>query len=158
MLTGNTFSGEQSKSIPIDFEVELVWHLTRIFKSQSEKMAVVDFYVSLKSKAMMILVNRSENGSLDLVNRFINVLIGDDYLQSQVLSGHPWWIRAHNDCKTLSQIHMRFLTEKILAMIEEASAIEAYVSHVMNTAPGCSFRSKQRDGLLSSPGNPINLA
>jgi hypothetical protein len=110
-----------------DPEVELVRRLVDSVAeggSNAGRMAIINFYVALKTKPMIILTGDAQIKKTVLVRALSQVLIGDDRMQRQILAGHPWWAGVRGASGTLTSIHTRFVTEKILAAIDEASQPE----------------------------------
>lgn len=110
-----------------DPEVDLVERFVDMIMEadpHADLVAIVNFYVALKAKPMLILPGRSQSDRTLLVRALAHVLLGDHHLQCQIVMGHPWWVGAHRASGVLATIHTRFVTEKILATMEEASQPE----------------------------------
>lgn len=110
-----------------DLEVDLIRCLVEMVAEDdphSDRMAIVNFYVAMKSKPMLILPGDARSDKTVLVRALTRVLIGESRLQYQILEGHPWWVGTRGASRILTTIHTRFVTEKILATIDEASQPE----------------------------------
>ena len=106
----------------VDPEDELVKHLAKSVSHAgmySDHDSVVNFYVSLKSKPLAILVGSEQIGKIATVQCLARVLVGGDYLQSQIMEGHPW-SAVKGNVTYFTGIHTRFNSEKMLCLIEEA--------------------------------------
>lgn len=118
---------DKDKLTALDPEVDLIRRLVDMVAkgdSHADQTAAVNLYVTLKSKHLIILTGDSQSDNSILVRALARVLLGDNHLQSQALMGHQWWVGAHGASGTLTTIHARFVTEKILAAMDEASQPE----------------------------------
>jgi len=108
-----------------DSEIELVQHFVETVQFP-DRASIVNFYVAMKSKPMLILPGLIHSDKLPLVRALTHVLIGEDSFQCQMVTGHPWWVGTRGSSALLTTIHTRFVTEKILAVMEEASLPENF--------------------------------
>lgn len=109
---------DKDKLTALDPEVDLIRRLVDMVAkgdSHADQTAAVNLYVTLKSKPLIILTGDSQSDNSILVRALARVLLGDNHLQSQALMGHQWWVGAHGASGTLTTIHARLVTEKILA-------------------------------------------
>lgn len=106
-----------------DQEAELIAHLiTRLVESgtNEDHVPIVNIYVALKSKPLLILMGRAESGKQALSQGISQILSGGSYEQWQELTGHPWWANHKDSQAALTDLYSRFLTEKLFALLEEA--------------------------------------
>ncbi len=87
---------------------------------RADPIAIVNFYVALKSKPLAILTGPAQSGKIALVQSLAQVLTGGDPLRCQMMVGHAWWARASREVALFTEAQTRFNTDKILALIEEA--------------------------------------
>lgn len=92
--------------------------------SQTNRIAIMNLLVVLKSKRMIVLIDDEKSYGTALIHALSHILVGDDYLQCQILTGHPWWVGVPGASNVLTTFHTRFVTDKILAVLEEASQPE----------------------------------
>jgi hypothetical protein len=85
---------------------------------------IANFYVALKSKPLAILAGPAQSGKKALVQGLAQSLSEQESLHIQMITGHPWWAEACDDVANYTKLHTRFATEKVLAVIEEASQPE----------------------------------
>jgi len=106
-----------------DREAELAAHLiTRVRECgiSEDHIPVINLYIALKSKPLVILVGPAESGKQALVQGISQILSGGGYDQYQDLTGHPWWANYKESQAALTELHTRLLTEKLFAILEEA--------------------------------------
>lgn len=114
----------QRQSVNADHESILVASLSKMLARAGYSVSqadVTNFYVALKSKPLAILVSPDSTGNINLVHSLAQSLVGGDFLHFQTISGHPWWAQGSEDMAISTGLHERYLTEKMLAVIEEAS-------------------------------------
>lgn len=85
---------------------------------------LVNFYVALKSKPLMILTSSGLTGETSLIQSLAHSIVGQEGLRVQLIPGHPWWAEGDNNIAQSTGLHERFVTEKVLSIIEEASQSE----------------------------------
>ena len=85
---------------------------------------ITNFYVALKSKPLAILAGPAKSGKKALVQGLAQSLSEQESLHIQMITGHPWWADSCVDVANYTKLHTRFTTEKVLAVIEEASQPE----------------------------------
>ena len=85
---------------------------------------IANFYVALKSKPLAILAGPAQSGKKALVHGLAQSLSEQESLHIQMITGHPWWADSCVDVANYTKLHTRFTTEKVLAVIEEASQPE----------------------------------
>jgi hypothetical protein len=111
----------------LDSELDLIQRAMDRFTGGDphvNRMAIANLLVALKSKRMIILLDDAQSHGTALIRTLTHILIGDNHLQCQILTGHPWWVGAPGASNVLTTFHTRFVTDKILAVIEEASQPE----------------------------------
>lgn len=85
-----------------------------------DPVAIVNLYVSLKSKPLAILTGTARSGKTEAVGRLAQFLTDGDPIRSQMMSGHAWWAQKTHDVAFFIEAQARFNTAKTLAVIEEA--------------------------------------
>ena len=85
-----------------------------------DSLAIINLYVSLKSKPMAILTGPARSGKVALLRAFGNVLTAGDHWRFQEMVGHPWWASQCPGAGLLAEAQTLFSAEKMLALIEEA--------------------------------------
>lgn len=81
---------------------------------------LVNLYVSLKSKPLLILSGSAFTGNIALLNYLATSLTGGKLLQCQTTIGHPWWANKDPNVAFFVDVQHRLITERLLDMIEEA--------------------------------------
>ena len=81
--------------------------------------ALVNFYVALKSKPMVILTGPQGSGKIAAVQCLSRILMGD-CTQCQLMVGHPWTFEKSENLAMFTEVHTRYNTEKLFWLIEEA--------------------------------------
>lgn len=88
---------------------------------RTDRSSIINFYVSLKSRPLIVLSGPDE-GQKDILIRYLaRFLVGQDSYQFQPMIGHPWWAQGGNSQSFLTQLHTRYNSEKILDTLEEAT-------------------------------------
>ena len=87
---------------------------------RADPIAIVNFYVALKSKPLALLTGPAQSGKIALVRCLAQVLTGGDPLRCQMMVGHAWWAGASREVALFTEAQTRFNTDKILALVEEA--------------------------------------
>ena len=106
-----------------DTEYAIVTRLMRTATDaglRANPIAVINFYVALKSKPLTILAGPEQSGKIALIWSLAQVLTGGNRLQCQMMVGHAWWAERSSDVSFGARTQTRFNTEKIFALIEEA--------------------------------------
>jgi hypothetical protein len=88
---------------------------------------ITNFYVALKSKPLAILAGPAHSGKTALVRGLAQSLSDQDKISIQMITGHPWWAEGSDDVARNTELHIRYSTEKIMSIIEEAG--QPYNSH-----------------------------
>lgn len=123
-IRSTTFSTYVS---PMDEEVRFVSRLVSQVREAGicpDAIPIINLYVALKSKPMAILAGPAASGKLALIHCLSRALLGGDCLQCQMMAGHPWWANNSDNLATLTDLHTRFIIEKLFAVLEEASQPE----------------------------------
>lgn len=110
-----------------DTEIELVSHLISSVSNcgiSEDRISVINLYVALKTKPLVILVGPPKSGKQALAQCVSQFLSGGGGDQCQVISGHPWWANPSDNLALLTDMHTRLLTEKLFALFEEAALPE----------------------------------
>lgn len=101
---------------------------------------LVNIYVSLKSKPLLILAGPQNQGKVALLNTLATSLTGGNDLQFQNLIGHPWWASNIPDVAFYVEIQHRLNIDRLLEMIEEAwqpqNAQKVYIACLNRISPG----------------------
>jgi hypothetical protein len=131
-----------SRLTQTDHEATLVASLSIAMAKAGFSISQVDlanFYVALKSKPLAILAGRANTGKTGLVQCLAQSLMGQDCLRIQMINGHPWWAEGCKDIANNTGLHERFVTEKMLSIIEEASQPEnaqrVFISCLIQISP-----------------------
>jgi hypothetical protein len=106
-----------------DHEAVLIASLHKAFIENCismDRAEVTNFYVALKSKPLAILAGPAQSGKTALVQGLAHSLCEQDDLHIQMITGHPWWAEGCRDVASNTELHMRYSTEKIMSIIEEA--------------------------------------
>jgi hypothetical protein len=82
--------------------------------------AIINFYVALKSKPLMLLAGPSQSGKIALVQCLSMALTGGNSWQCQFMPGHAWWAGQSGNVGLFTEAQTRLNTSNILALIEEA--------------------------------------
>ena len=82
--------------------------------------AVINLYVSLKCKPLLLLAGPGHSGKIALVQCLDLALTGGSAWQCQFMPGHAWWAGQTGNVGLFTEAQTRLNTSKILAMIEEA--------------------------------------
>ncbi len=92
----------------------------------SDSLDVIHFYITLKSKPLVILAGPNGIGKIALVEQLANVLkTGNrgahmDISNVHLMLGHPWWAEKSDNLAVFTDAHMRFNTDKLLFVLNEA--------------------------------------
>ena len=101
--------------------------------------ALVNFYVALKSKPMVILTGPGGSGKIPAVQCLSRILMGD-CAQCQLMVGHPWSFEKSENLAMFTEVHARYNTEKLLWLIEEAwlpeNARRVFIACLTRISPG----------------------
>lgn len=115
-----------------DREADLASQLTAWVSESGiseDRIPVVNMYVALKSKPLLVLAGPPESGKQALAQCVAQFLSGGSCEQCQVITGHPWWADHRENLTFLTGLHTRFLVEKLTAILEEA-ALQKNRDHV----------------------------
>jgi hypothetical protein len=132
-VTNNIPSLLAEPALPSRDEEEIVARLLQVVAEASVRAApeeVVNFYVSLKSKPLAILLGPADSGKVALVQSLAQVLIGDDPFRYQPMVGHARWASGSENVTLFTEAQTRFNDDKLLALIEEALRPENIASRV----------------------------
>lgn len=106
-----------------DAELELIDRLAAgvlEVGTRVDRINVANLYVALKHRPIAIVAGPVGTGKAALVNCLANLLAGGNGLQIQLLSGHAWYAGVSPCSTVLIGMHNRLITEKLLAVIDEA--------------------------------------
>lgn len=119
--------------------------MASLHKAMTENGVIMDqaditnFYVALKSNPLAILAGPAQSGKTALVRGLAQSLSEQDDLQIQMISGHPWWAEGSDDVASNTELHMRYSTEKMLSIIEEArqpyNAHQVFIACLIQISP-----------------------
>jgi len=76
-----------------------------------DPLAIINLYVSLKSKPMAILTGPARSGKVALLRAFGKVLTGANHWRFQEMVGHPWWASQCPGAGLLAEAQTLFSTE-----------------------------------------------
>jgi hypothetical protein len=126
----------------LDYELEMITGLSHAAGGAPvglDKTAVTNMYVALKSKPLAILTGPKQIGKIELIHRLAHNLTESDNQQYQVMAGHPWSFEKSENVALFAEAQMRFTTDKLLAMIEEAwhpeNAQRVYIACITRISP-----------------------
>lgn len=86
---------------------------------------IVNFYISLKSKPLAILVGSRGVGKADFVRSIAKSLIQSKINdQCQFMVGHPWWAERSEKLVSFGYLQSQFNAEKLHQLFEDAGRIE----------------------------------
>lgn len=85
---------------------------------------IVNLYVSLKSKPLLLMVGPPGTGKRAAAEKVARVLVGGDAVRYQSMLGHAWWAEGSSQLGTFTQLQTRFNTLKIFSLIEEACQLD----------------------------------
>jgi hypothetical protein len=86
----------------------------------ADPVDVINVYVALKSKPLVLLAGPGQSGKVALVQCLARLLTQADPLRCQFLPGHAWWAAESGDVGLFTEAQTRWNASKILALIEEA--------------------------------------
>lgn len=136
------FFRPKSKSMRIDHEALLIASLHKAFSENGVSMDQVEisnFYVALKSKPLAIIAGPAHSGKTALVRGLAQSLSEQDDLHIQMITGHPWWAEGSEDVASNTELHLRYSTEKMLSIIEEArqpyNAHQVFIACLIQISP-----------------------
>ncbi len=81
---------------------------------------VVNFYVALKSKPLVILSGPASGGKAQMVRSVARVITGGVATRFQEMSGHAWWAARSENLSAFTRMQERFISGKITALLYEA--------------------------------------
>lgn len=106
-----------------DRETELIACLTDSASRAGicfDRSAIVNFYIALKSKPLVILTGPEKSGKIALVQCLARSLMGTDCQQCQMMTGHPWSFEKSANIALVAEAQIRLNTDKFLCLLEEA--------------------------------------
>ncbi|MFU8770963.1 MAG: YHS domain-containing protein [Anaerolineales bacterium] len=86
----------------------------------ADPLEIENFYVCIKSNPMVLLKGPVENGKLDFLRLFAEFIIGESNHQCQMMVGHPYWASGSKNVAMFTEAQARYITEKVICLIEEA--------------------------------------
>jgi hypothetical protein len=101
-------------------EADLVRQLAGAFglaPTDPQYPALVNYYVALKAKPVVVLVGPAGNGKRALARGVAEAIVGQSVDQCQALTGHPWWATGPDGATA----HTRWNEIKLDALAEEAA-------------------------------------
>jgi hypothetical protein len=133
---------DKSQSTHGDHEAGLLASLHKAFNENGvslDQADITNFYVALKSKPLAILTGSIHSGKTALVRGLAQSLSDQNDLSIQMISGHPWWAEGSDDVASNTGLHMRYSTEKMLSIIEEArqpyNAHQVFIACLIQISP-----------------------
>jgi energy-coupling factor transporter ATP-binding protein EcfA2 len=123
-LQEELFSEETSH--PQNHESALLAEWLRSVKpcTDADRIMLVNLFVTLKSKHLVILVGRKGSGKIALLESLARILTTSNPVNCQKLIGHAWWAERSDNLAYFMQVQTRFNTWKILALMREANLSE----------------------------------
>lgn len=125
-----------------DHETALITSLSRAMSKAGfcvSQADLVNFYVALKSKPLAILASPGLTGETNLIQSLAHSIVGKGCLRVQLIPGHPWWAEGSSNIAQSTDLHERFVTEKVLSIIEEATqpenAQKAFIACLTQISP-----------------------
>jgi hypothetical protein len=104
-----------------------------------DQAEITNFYVALKSKPLAILAGPAQSGKTALVRGLAQSLSEQDDICIHMITGHPWWAEGSEDVASHTELHMRYSTEKMLSIIEEArqpyNAHQVFIACLIQISP-----------------------
>src|SRR4030042_3062986 len=132
----------KNQSTPGDHEALLMASLHKALIENGvtlDQADITNFYVALKSKPLAILASPAQSGKTALVRGLAQSLSEQDDLFIQMITGHPWWAEGSNNVASHTELHIRFSTEKVLSIIEEAArpgnADQVFIACLIQISP-----------------------
>lgn len=136
------------QSVQPDYEIQLLARLSEQASQDGicfDRTAIANLYVALKSKPLAILTGPVQSGKIALVQCLAHTLMGadcggrDDRLQCQMMVGHPWSFGKSENLAFFTEAHLRFNTEKLLSLIDEAwqpeNAHKVFIACITRISP-----------------------
>ena len=111
------------RSTPPDHEATLITSLHDAMLENGISIDVADvanFIVALKSKPLAVLAGPAFTGKEALVQCLAQMFNEQERFHIQFITGHPWWAAGSTHIASHTGLHARFMTEKIIAVMEEA--------------------------------------
>lgn len=125
-----------------DSEQETVSHLIRVATEagiQVDPISIINFYVALKSKPLVILTGPAHSGKIAVIQGLAQVLMGADPFRCQMMVGHVWWAGQSGDVGLFTEAQTRLNTSKMLDLIEEAlqpeNAHKVFIAYLTRISP-----------------------
>lgn len=86
----------------------------------ANRNAIVNLYVMLKSKPIVLLVGPSGGFKSKIVECFAEILTEGNPLRYQIMQGHPWWATQTGDVVQFATMQACFTDQQLLTIIDEA--------------------------------------
>ncbi len=87
---------------------------------RADRKAIVNTYVSLKSRPFLILAGEKQTGKIELVKCLGHILTEIPARQCQFFVGHARWAAQSQNVSRFVEMQARFNRNNLLALIEEA--------------------------------------
>ncbi len=120
-ISTQAFKDQVSKN---DDELAIIQGLTQAVIAAGvrvDALSIVCIYVALKSQSSVILVGPRNSGKTEVVRVLAELLAENPALQFHEMVGHARWASNSSNTSFFVDLQERFNTNKLLAMIEEAS-------------------------------------
>ncbi len=125
-----------------DAEKHLMEHIVREVTREeitNDPFQVVNFYIALKSKPLLLLAGPGGTGKCELVNQIGYELTRGEATRFQMMNGHAWWAARSENLSELTRLQDRFIAEKAREIIFEACSPEnldrLYILFVQHISP-----------------------
>ncbi len=114
---------QAGQSLQPDEELVTVRRLLQAARTagiRADRKAIVNTYVSLKSRPFLILTGEKQTGKIELVKRLGHVLTEIPARQCQLFVGHARWAAQSQNVAHFVEMQDRFNRNNLLSLIEEA--------------------------------------
>jgi hypothetical protein len=118
---------QSNHPLQADYEIEVVNNLVQVLNEAGvcqDRIMAVNLYVALKSKPLVLLVGPALSGKVAIIECLSRFLMGGECFQCQIMLGHAWNAEKSGNVALFIEAQTRLNTEKLLALIEEASRPE----------------------------------
>jgi hypothetical protein len=121
-----SYAGPVNKQMPAgDIEMEALTATMASVRAAGIEVVpetVVNLYVALKSKPLLLLLGPANSGKVAVLRCLAQALTGGDMFRCQFMPGHAWWAGQSGNVALFTNAQLRLNTGKLLALLEEAHA------------------------------------
>lgn len=110
-----------------DLEQEIVNHVLQANITAGlhvDPLSIINVYVGMKAKPLTVLVGPTETGKIATLQNLAKVLIGEDPLRFQMMTGHSWWANQSEDVVWFTATQANWNSGKVIDLIQEAGLPE----------------------------------